>query len=125
MGKRKMQLSKIERNGVVCAVVNSSEQVITDVQSALDVLMTAKYEAGTKNIVIGKKLIVEDFFILSKGLAGEILQKYVNYGGRIAIYGDYSHYTSKPLKDFIYESNKGKDVFFVATQDEAIDKLTH
>ena len=125
MGKRKMQLSKIERNGVVCAVVNSSEQVITDVQSALDVLMTAKYEVGTKNIVIGKKLIVEDFFILSKGLAGEILQKYVNYGGRIAIYGDYSHYTSKPLKDFIYESNKGKDVFFVATQDEAIDKLTH
>lgn len=120
-----MQLSKIERNGVVCAVVNSSEQVITDVQSALDVLMTAKYEVGTKNIVIGKKLIVEDFFILSKGLAGEILQKYVNYGGRIAIYGDYSHYTSKPLKDFIYESNKGKDVFFVATQDEAIDKLTH
>ena len=113
-----MQLSKIERNGVVCAVVNSSEQVITDVQSALDVLMTAKYEVGTKNIVIGKKLIVEDFFILSKGLAGEILQKYVNYGGRIAIYGDYSHYTSKPLKDFIYESNKGKDVFFVATQDE-------
>lgn len=120
-----MQLSKIERNGVVCAVVNSSEQVITDVQSALDVLMTAKYEVGTKNIVIGQKLIVEDFFILSKGLAGEILQKYVNYGGRIAIYGDYSHYTSKPLKDFIYESNKGKDVFFVATQDEAIDKLTH
>lgn len=120
-----MQLSKIERNGVVCAVVNSSEQVITDVQSALDVLMTAKYEVGTKNIVIGKKLIVEDFFILSKGLAGEILQKYVNYGGRIAIYGDYSHYTSKPLKDFIYESNKEKDVFFVATQDEAIDKLTH
>ena len=119
-----MQLSKIERNGVVCAVVNSSEQVITDVQTALDVLMTAKYEAGTKNIVISKKLIVEDFFILSKGLAGEILQKYVNYGGRIAIYGDYSHYTSKPLKDFIYESNKGKDVFFVATQDEAIDKLT-
>ena len=125
MRKRKMQLSKIERNGVVCAVVNSSEQVITDVQSALDVLMTAKYEVGTTNIVIGKKLIVEDFFILSKGLAGEILQKYVNYGGRIAIYGDYSHYTSKPLKDFIYESNKGKDVFFVATQDEAIDKLTH
>ena len=48
----------------------------------------------------------------------------MNYGGRIAIYGDYSHYTSKPLKDFIYESNKGKDVFFVATQDEAVEMLT-
>ncbi len=119
-----MQLSKIEKNGIVCAVVNSNELVITDAQTALDVLMSAKYDVGTKNIVIDKKLIVEDFFILSKGLAGEILQKYVNYGGRIAIYGDYSHYTSKPLKDFIYESNKGKDVFFVATQDEAVDMLT-
>jgi hypothetical protein len=119
-----MQLTKIEKNGITCAVVNSNEIVITDAQSALDVLMSAKYDIGTKNIVVDKKLIAEDFFILSKGLAGEILQKYVNYGGRIAIYGDYSHYTSKPLKDFIYESNKGKDVFFVATQDEAVEMLT-
>jgi hypothetical protein len=119
-----MQLTKIEKNGITCAVVNSKEIVITDAQSALDVLMSAKHDIGTKNIVVDKKMIAEDFFILSKGLAGEILQKYVNYGGRIAIYGDYSHYTSKPLKDFIYESNKGKDVFFVATQDEAVEMLT-
>lgn len=119
-----MQLTQIEKNGITCAVVNSNEIVITDAQSALDVLMSAKYDIGTKNIVIDKKLIAEDFFILSRGLAGEILQKYVNYGGRIAIYGDYSHYTSKPLKDFIYESNKGKDVFFVATQNEAVEMLT-
>lgn len=119
-----MQLTKIEKNGIACAVANSNEIVITDAQSALDVLMSAKYDIGTKNIIVDKKLITEDFFILRKGLAGEILQKYVNYGGRIAIYGDYSHYTSKPLKDFIYESNKGKDVFFVATQDEAVEMLT-
>ena len=119
-----MQLTKIEKNGIACAVVNSNEIVITDAQSALDVLMSAKYDIGTKNIVVDTKLITEDFFILSKGLAGEILQKYVNYGGRIAIYGDYSHYTSKPLKDFIYESNKGKDVFFVTTRDEAVEMLT-
>ena len=119
-----MQLTKIEKNGIACAVVNSNEIVITDAQSALDVLMSAKYDIGTKNIVVDKKLITEDFFILTKGLAGEILQKYVNYGGRIAIYGDYSHYTSKPLKDFIYESNKGKDVFFVTTRDEAVEMLT-
>lgn len=34
-----------------------------------------------------------------------------------------SCYTSKSLQDFIYESNKGKDVLFVKTQDEAIKKL--
>lgn len=119
-----MNIRKIERNGITCAVVNSERTVITDTQSALDLLMTAKYDIGTKNIVISKKLITEDFFILSNGLAGEILQKYINYGGRIAIYGDYTHYTSKPLKDFIYESNKGRDVFFAVAEDEAIDMLT-
>ena len=118
-----MTIEKVEKNNVICALVKSDEMVIADTQSALDILMSAKYEIGTKNIVIDKTLIAEDFFILSTGLAGEILQKYVNYGGRIAIYGDFSHYTSKPLKDFIYESNKGKDVFFVATQVEAIDML--
>ena len=81
------------------------------------------YEVGTKNIAISKSLICDDFFILSSGFAGEMLQKYINYGGRIAIYGDYSHYTSKPLHDFIYESNKGSDVFFVTTLDEAVEKL--
>lgn len=118
-----MQLKRIEKDGVICTVVQSDALVITDPQSALDVLMTAKYDLGTKNIVIDKALIGEDFFVLSSGLAGEILQKYVNYGGRIAIYGDFSHYTSKPLKDFIYESNQGRDVFFVATQEEAIAML--
>lgn len=119
-----MTIEKVQKNNVACAVIRSRATVISDVQSALDVLMTAKYEAGTKNIVIDKGLIAEEFFILSTGLAGEILQKYINYGGRIAIYGDYSHYTSKPLRDFIYESNKGRDAFFAATEEKAIAMLT-
>ena len=102
-----MNIEKTERNGIVCAIVRSDEKVITDVQSALDLLMTASYEFGTKNIVIDKELLTEDFFILSTCLAGEILQKYVNYGGRIAIYGDFSHYTSKPLKDFCMKAIRG------------------
>ena len=122
--KEEMQFEKIEKNNVVCAVLNSEKKVFEDTQSALDILMSAKYDIGTKNIVIDKRLIVEDFFILSTGLAGEILQKYINYGGRIAIYGDYSRYTSKPLKDFIYESNNGNNVFFVSTKEDAINMLT-
>ena len=69
-------------------MITSEEPVILDAQSALDVLMRAFYEAGTKNLILDKRLLTEDLFRLSTGLAGEILQKYVNYGGRIAIYGD-------------------------------------
>lgn len=118
-----MQLQKIEQNQTVCALVRGDGPVITDAQSALDLLMTASYELGTTNIAIAKNFVCEPFFILSTGLAGEILQKYVNYGGRIAIYGDFSVYTSKPLKDFIYESNRGRDVFFAATEQEALSML--
>lgn len=118
-----MNLTGIEENGVLCVLVENDEPVIADAQSAIDLLMSAQYDVGSKNIVIPKQLIAEDFFVLSTGLAGEVLQKYVNYGGRMAIYGDYSRYTSKPLRDFMYESNKGRDFFFVSTRDEAIAAL--
>ena len=119
-----MEIRTVERNGAVCAVVSAGEKVVTDASSALELLVNVQHEAGTKNIAISKRLVHEDFFVLSTGLAGEILQKLVNYGGRIAIYGDYSRYTSKPLRDLIYESNRGKDAFFVATEAEAIERLT-
>ncbi len=118
-----MQFEVITKNNRTVAVVAGTNAVITDVSSAVDLLMSAKYDAGTGAVAVAKELVAEDFFILSRGLAGEVLQKFVNYGGKIAIYGDYSHYTSKPLRDFIYESNKGRDVFFVATKDDAVEKL--
>lgn len=111
-------------NGQIVAVVTEADEVIIkDTSSALDLLMAARYEAGADRIAIAKELVIDDFFILSSGIAGEILQKYVNYQMKIAIYGDYSGYTSKPLHDFIYESNKGRDFFFVETREEAICKL--
>lgn len=106
------------------AIVSSDEKIITDTQSALDLMMTVKYETGTNKIIMEKRNIADEFFVLSSGMAGEILQKFINYHIKIAIYGDYSKYTSKPLKDFIYESNKGKDVFFVSSLDEAVEMLT-
>ena len=118
-----MKIEHLTEDGIDIAVVSSNKKVIVDIQSALDLAMTVKYKTGANKIVIDKQLVIEDFFILSKGLAGEILQKYVNYHVKLAIYGDYSHYTSKPLKDFIYESNKGQNFFFVESKEEAIQKL--
>ena len=106
------------------AVISSDETMITDVQSALDLAMTVKYETGATRLVLSKGLFDETFFILSTGLAGEILQKWINYHIKVAIYGDFSHYTSKPLHDFIYESNQGTNFFFTASQEEAVEKLS-
>lgn len=118
-----MNIEHLKADGIDIAVVSSDETVMIDTQSALDLVMSVKYETGAERIVLDKHAICGDFFILSTGIAGEILQKLINYHVKMAVYGDYSHYTSKPLKDFIYESNCGKDFFFVSTREEAIRKL--
>lgn len=118
-----MNIEVISKNGVSAAVVHSGECLMTDVQSALDLVMSIKYETGCTRIALNKEAICEDFFILSTCLAGEILQKMINYGVKFAVYGDFSRYTSKPLKDFIRESNRGKDVFFQPTAELAAEKL--
>lgn len=119
-----MNIEHLKDNGTDLAVISSEEKLIVDTQSALDLAMTVRYETGSTNIVISKSAVCEEFFILSSGMAGEILQKFINYHVRIAIYGDYTQYTSKPLKDFIYESNNGNNFFFVSDREEAIQKLT-
>ena len=119
-----MKIECLKNREMDVAVVSSDEKVIVDVQSALDLVMTVKYETGVSRIVMDKNLVCEDFFILRTGVAGEILQKFINYRVKAAIYGDYSRYTSKPLRDFIYESNNGHDFFFVSTKEEAVQKLT-
>lgn len=118
-----MTIEQLEKNGTRIAWIPEKELLITDTQSALDLAATVKYETGCTAIILEKPSVCGDFFILSTGLAGEILQKFTNYGIRMAVIGDYSGYTSKPLHDFIYESNNGKDFFFVATREEAIEKL--
>ena len=61
-----MKIIKIERNNRVCAVVESDETVIADVQSALELLMNVSFDIGTKSIAIAKNRIHRDFFILSR-----------------------------------------------------------
>lgn len=118
-----MKLEVLSENNIKIIEVLSDKKLVKDTQSALDLVMTVKYDTGAERIVINKKNVVDEFFVLSNGIAGEILQKFINYHIKVAFYGDYSFYTSKPLKDFIYESNKGNDFFFVNSREEAIQKL--
>lgn len=118
-----MKIEIIMENGVPVAVPAGEGKLITGAQDALDLAVTVKHETGAQCIAMDKKNIAEEFFILSSGMAGEILQKYINYHVKLAVWGDFSHYTSKPLHDFIYESNQGRDFFFVDTKEEAVKRL--
>ncbi|MGI6585821.1 MAG: DUF4180 domain-containing protein [Lutisporaceae bacterium] len=119
-----MEITVVKENNVEIAIASSNEILIKDVQSALDFMATINYETGCNRIILNKSAICEDFFDLKTRLAGEILQKFINYHVKIAIVGDFSVYSNKSLKDFIYESNKGRDIFFLSNEDQTIEKLS-
>ena len=82
------------------------------------------YGHGCDRAVIDKGCIVEDFFDLRTGLAGEILQTFTNYRFALAIVGDFSGCGSRALRDFIYESNQGRRVFFLPDRETALERLS-
>ncbi len=105
------------------AIVKSDNILINSVNDALDLIATVSYETQCYKVILNKNNICEDFFDLKTNLAGEILQKFVNYKMKIAIIGDFSKYTSKSLRDFIYECNAGNHIFFVLDIETGIQKL--
>lgn len=66
-------------------------------------------------VAIAVERLPPAFLDLKTRLAGEVLQKFVNYGLQVAIVGDVStgFARSAALRDFVRESNRGRSVWFV------------
>jgi hypothetical protein len=83
------------------------------------------YEAEADWFALPVARLDPAFFELSSGLAGEIAQKFVNYRQRLAVVGDISHAVaeSTALRDFVLESNRGRQLWFVADAEELTQRL--
>jgi hypothetical protein len=110
------------KSSLIVEVV-ANEVIITSVDDCLDILGNAWYQNFEK-IILHKTNFAEEFFDLRTGLAGEILQKFSNYRMRLAIVGDFSAYTGRSIRSFIYESNRTGRILFVGSVEEALEKLT-
>ena len=111
-----------DQGGEKVAEVASDSIIINNEQDALD-LMVDPVLAGARKIIIYQKNVVPGFFDLSTRIAGEVLQKFVNYRVKLAIVGDFKNVESESLKAFIYESNKGNQIFFLDDVETAIMRL--
>jgi hypothetical protein len=118
-----MELEIIDISETKIAVLKNSGVLINKTQDALDLLGEASYQDACK-IIVQEEHLAPEFFDLKTGLAGEILQKFTNYNVQLAIVGDFSKYSSKSLRDFIFESNKQGRINFVGTLEEAKLKLS-
>ena len=117
-----MNLKIHEINSTKIAELLSEDIVIKEVQDAVDLLGNSDY-MGARKVIVHEENLVPEFFNLKTGIAGEILQKFSNYRMQMAIVGDFTKFTSKSLKDFIFESNKAKRIVFVKSVDEALTAL--
>ena len=121
--KKNMMIEVLENDAGKVAIVRSSEVVIATAQDALNLIADVHYSFDCKGIAIEKHCVAEEFFDLRTGLAGDITQKHSNYRMKLAIWGDFSVYDSKSLRDFIYECNNGSTVFFAGDEEEALEML--
>jgi len=104
------------------AEIVTEDVVLSTTQDALDLIVKPSLQ-GARKIILHQENIAPDFFVLRTGLAGDVLQKFVNYRIQLAIVGDFEHVESESLKAFIVECNRGRDVFFAADVPTAVQKL--
>ena len=101
-------------SGHPCLVVTESDPTVASIANGTDLVGEALSE-GARVIAIPASRLDPSFFDLRSGLAGEILQKAVNYRIRFAVVGDVSAYVaaSKAFHDLVVESQRSRDYFFV------------
>jgi len=76
-------------------------------------------------VVLPADWLGDEFFRLSTRVAGEVVQKLLDYGLRVAIVGDISDRmaASEALRDWVRECNRGRQVWFVKDLKELADRL--
>ena len=94
-------------------------EAIGSEQDALDLIGDAGYQ-GAQWVVVPAERFDESFFRLRTRVAGDIIQKFVNYRVGLAVLGDISRYTaaSSALEDFVRECNRGRQTWFLGDVEE-------
>jgi hypothetical protein len=112
------------RRGVPVLLCDPAGAPVAGGQDALDLIGAAL--ASAEIVAIPATRLDERFFSLGTGVAGEIMQKFVNYRLRLAIVGDIGAHVaaSTALRDLVRESNRGRHVWFVADLAELDERIS-
>lgn len=110
-------------NGAPYVTCMRSEEVIHSPQDFLD-MMAWGGEHDTNRILLREEHIAPSFYDLKTGFAGEVLQKLSNYGCRLAIAGSFTAVRSERFREMMREANKGQQVRFADTEQDAAGWLT-
>jgi Domain of unknown function (DUF4180) len=115
----------IERAGHRMLIVDAAGAPIASAADAT-ALMEQVFEQHASVVVVPAERLAPAFFSLRSGVAGEILQKFVNYSIKFAVIGDISAHTagSRALRDLVRESNRGTSAMFLPDVEALAEKLS-
>ena len=119
-----MEFELITLNNVEMLVCSATSGKLDSEEAALQLIGQA-FNSGAGVIVVPVEMLDDDFFQLKSGLAGQILQKFINYRFRLVILGNISPYLSqsRALRDFVYEANRGNQIWFLESLPELARRL--
>jgi hypothetical protein len=87
-------------------------------------VVTRCIEHGASALLLDGEALPAAFFDLSTGVAGELVQKLVNYGIRMAAVVPDLASRSLRFREFAGEANRGTQFRFFATREEAVRWLS-
>ncbi|AUG81362.1 alpha/beta hydrolase [Kitasatospora sp. MMS16-BH015] len=98
---------------------------IADERAATDLLGDAM-GLGAEWVALPVERLPPEFFQLRTGLAGTVVQKFATYRLGLAVLGEIQSYldTSTALRDFVFESNRGRQLWFLPDAEALHTRLT-
>jgi len=109
---------RIDEDDFTVTYLDADGPVISTPADTSDLVGTARTDQ-TSLIAIPVSRLDPEFLRLKSGLAGEILQKFVTHRLQLAVLGEIDDYLagSEALRDFVWESNRGDHVWFLADRE--------
>jgi len=112
------------RHGITVMLCADDGPTVSTEQDAVDLIADT---AGSRAelVVLPVARLDARFFDLRSGVAGQVVQKFAQYRRRLAVVGDISAYVeaSDPLRDYVRETNRGREVWFLRDLTELDERL--
>ncbi len=116
--RNKMDYMLIERESKKYIMLDSDKASIASEQDALD-LIGVCFEHDVQLLMIDADVLSDDFFKLRTGLAGQVIQKFINYRVKVAVVLPKEQRLEGRFREFMTESNKRKDFGLFTSSEEA------
>ncbi len=82
--------------------------------------VVACIESGARGLLLAQGSLPPEFFDLSTGVAGALVQRLTTYGVRMAAVVPDPAIHSRPFQDFAREANNGRQFRFFSDREQAV-----